>query len=355
MIIGLVTGLLTVGCTKKTFNSHQSNYPLAEDQGLNGKALEWLVADIEEGRYGSVRSLVIARNDEIVLEEYFTVYSRDDQQPIYGATSSVISALIGIARDQGLIASLDEPMLSYFAEYPNIENMDSWKQSITIRHLLGMTAGFEWNEIIPDSTNIFDIWLLADDQIKFVLDRPVVTEPGSQVKYNSGTSVLLSSILTKATGQTASDYAATNLFGPLGITDWTWEAVNDSVSNGGFGLHLRPLDFNKFGRLYLQQGYWDEAPVVSQEWVAVSTDSLGILSQLADINYGYLWWRYSSRMVHDGRLDSIGIYFATGYGGKTLWVIPYNNMVITLIAANGTDSWRSDAMLWEYLLRMIED
>ncbi|MEE9465567.1 MAG: serine hydrolase [Candidatus Neomarinimicrobiota bacterium] len=322
---------------------------------MNGKALEWLVNDIEEDRYGSVRSLIIARNDVVVFEEYFEGYTRDELQPIYSVTKSVISALIGIAHEQEQIASLDEPMLNYFPEYPNIENMDSWKQSITIRHLLGMTAGFEWNELeIPYSApaNIFNNWEDADDLVKFVLDRPMANEPGTQVTYNSGVSHLLSAILTKATGQLASDYAAANLFGPLEITDWTWERENESVSMGGFGLQLRPLDLTKFGRLYLQQGYWDDVPVITDEWAAVSTDSLGIMSEW--VNYGYQWWRYSSKTVETGLLDSMGIYFASGYGGKIVWVIPYYNMVINLMAANSDNYTLGEAMLWEYLLRMIE-
>ncbi|MCK4578918.1 MAG: serine hydrolase [Candidatus Marinimicrobia bacterium] len=347
--------LLAVSCSTKSFDSHQSNYPLAEDQGLNGKALEWLVEEIDVGRYGSVRSLVVMRNSEIVLEEYFEGYSRDTLQSIYSVTKSVISTLIGIAIDQGYDIQLDAPMLNYFTEYPDIQNMDAWKESITIRHLLSMSAGFDWNELdVPyaDSTNIFNAWDLAEDEIQFVLDRPVVAQPGAEMSYNSGLSQLLSIILTKETGQSASEFAAENLFNHLGITEWSWSALNDSVSNGGWGLKLRPVDMVKFGRLFLQQGYWDEAQVVPEEWVAVSTDSLGIMSIWT--NYGYQWWRYSSEMVEAGLLDSTGIYFASGYGGKIVWVIPYYNMVIVLIAANSDDYAKGEAMFWDYLLRIIE-
>ncbi|UCD37432.1 MAG: serine hydrolase [Fidelibacterota bacterium] len=353
---GLIVGLLLVACSPKTFDSeYQSDYPLAEEEGLNGKALEWLVQDIDEGKYGEVRSLVIMRNDRIVLEEYFRGYEQDDLQSLYSITKSVLSALFGIAFHQGYINSLDKPMLGYFDEYEPIQNVDSWKESITVEHLLSMSAGFDWNELgVPysDSANIFNLWEQAEDEIQFVLDRPVVNQPGTVVNYNSGLSQLLSMIFTKETGQSANDFAAANLFNHLGITEWSWSWYNESVSNGGWGLRLRPVDLVKFGQLYLQQGYYDGMQVIPEEWVATSTDSLGIMSVWT--NYGYQWWRYSSRMVEAGMLDSTGIYFGSGYGGQILWIIPYYNMVIATNAANGDNYVLGEAMLWEYLLRLVQ-
>jgi CubicO group peptidase (beta-lactamase class C family) len=355
-VAGFTTGLLLTACSPKAFDSeYQSDYPLAEEEDLNGKALEWLVKDIDEGKYGAVRSLVIMRNDRIVLEEYFEGYTQDSLQSLYSITKSVLSTLFGIAVDQGYIDLLDKPILDYFGEYESIQNLDSRKESITTRHLLGMSAGLDWNELdVPysDSSNIFNLWDQADDHIQFVLDRPVASEPGMAVKYNSGLSQLLSMILTKETGQSANDYAAANLFNHLGITNWYWSSLNDSVSNGGWGLRLRPVDLAKFGQLFLHQGYWDGVPVVPEDWVATSTDSLGIMSVWT--NYGYQWWRYSSRMVEAGMLDSAGIYFGAGRGGQILWIIPYYNMVIATTARNGDNYVLGESMLWEYLLRMVE-
>jgi CubicO group peptidase (beta-lactamase class C family) len=219
-----------------------------------------------------------------------------------------------------------------------------------------MSAGMDWNELgvsYSDTSNIFEQWDQAEDEIQFVLDRPLVNQPGTVVNYNSGLSQLLSIILTKNTGQSASDFAAENLFNHLGIEEWVWSSLNDSVSNGGWGLRLRPIDLAKFGQLYLQQGRWGNVQVVPEEWVATSTDSLGAMSIWA--NYGYQWWRYGSRTVEAGLLDSTGIYMGLGWGGQYLWVIPYYNMVVAVLASNGDDSLSDEAMLWDYLLRMIEE
>ncbi|MFC1583522.1 serine hydrolase [Candidatus Neomarinimicrobiota bacterium] len=142
ILAGLVSGWLTTACAPDTLDSeYQSDYPLAEEEGLNGKALEWLVEDIEEGDYGEVRSLVVMRNDRVVLEEYFQGYEQDDLHSLYSITKSVLSALFGIAVEQGYISSLDEKIWGYFDEYEPIPDTEMWKASITIRHLLSMSAG----------------------------------------------------------------------------------------------------------------------------------------------------------------------------------------------------------------------
>ena len=357
IIAGLAGVWLMTACAPDTLDSeYQSVYPLAEEEGLNGKALEWLVEDINDGDYGEVKSLVIMRNGRVVLEEYFEDNKRDSLLLIYSITKSVLSALYGIAMEQGYINSLDETIWSYFGSYGPVQNMDGIKATITIQHLLSMSAGLDWNELgIPfsDPSNTFVQWEQADDEIQFVLDRPLVTYPGTVVNYNSGLSQLLSVIFTESTGQAASEFAAEHLFSPLGIEDWSWSALNDSVSNGGWGLRLRPLDLAKFGQLYLQQGRWDDMQVVPEDWVATSTDSLGVMNIW--VNYGYQWWRYGSRMVAAGLLDSTGIYFGSGWGGQMLWIIPYYEMVVVLNAANGDDFTLGEAMLWDYLLRMIEE
>ncbi|UCH10726.1 MAG: serine hydrolase, partial [Fidelibacterota bacterium] len=198
---GLFGMLLLAACSTEAFdNEYQSDYPLAEEEGLNGKALEWLVQDITDGKYGEIRSLVIMRHDRVVLEEYFQDYNRDDLQSLYSLTKIVLSSVYVIAVYQGYFESLDQPMLDYFSEYESIANRNTWKESITVRHLLSMSAGLDWNELaVPyaDSTNIFNLWELAADEIKFVLDRPAIAEPGTVVNYNSGLSQLLSVIFTR--------------------------------------------------------------------------------------------------------------------------------------------------------------
>lgn len=352
---GLILAAFISSCTE-SFDDHQSNYPSAEVQGLNGKALEWLVDDIDAGTYGQIKSLVIMRNNQLVLEEYFNGASQSEQQTMYSVTKSVLSALFGIALSQGQIESLDEPMLNYFKEYDDIQNMNVWKEQITIRHLLGMSAGFEWNELdLPysDNANIYNLWNQAEDKIQFVLDRPVIAQPGTKTNYNTGLSQLLSIILTKCTGQSASDFAAENLFNHLEIMEWSWSAMNESVSNGGFGLRLTAIDMAKFGQLFLDQGSLDSLQVIPTEWVNISTDSLSAMNIWT--NYGYHWWSYSNRMVVSGLLNRSDIYYAAGFGGQILWIDPYYDMVMAVTSRNGDDYSRTEAILWDYLSNIVVD
>ena len=355
IISGMILATFACSCTE-SFEDHQSNYPLAEDQGLNGKALEWLVNDIDIGTYGQIMSLVIMRNNQLVLEEYFNSASQSEPQPMYSVTKSVLSALFGIALSQGQIESLDEPMLNYFQDYTDIQNMSAWKEQITIRHLLEMSAGFEWNELdLPYShdANIFNLWNQAEDEIQFILDQPLVAQPGTRTNYNTGLSQLLSIILTKSTGQSARDYAAENLFNHLGIMHWSWSAMNVSFSNGGFGLWLKPVDMAKFGQLFLDMGSLGSLPVIPAEWVDISTDSLGVMNIWT--NYGYHWWSYSSRMVAAGLLNRSNIYYASGYGGQILWIDPYYNMVIAVTSHNGDNYGLTENIMWDYLSNIVVD
>jgi CubicO group peptidase (beta-lactamase class C family) len=265
--------------------------------------LDSLVAAIDNGIYGEVHSVLIHRRDSLVFERYFDGYDRERRHAVYSVTKSVTSALIGIAIDRGDIAGVEEKMLKFFAHYPWIANLDSLKKSITLEHLLTMTAGFEWDEwTLPydhpdnDVTRMY----VSSDWVKYVLDLPMTDTPGARFVYNSGASMLLSAILTNVTGMSARDYAAAHLFGRMGITSWSWDAApnNPGMSIGGWGLRLRPIDMVEFGRLYLQEGQWDSDQIVPRQWVECSTEPYATIDQWTE--YGYQWWMYSDRIVDEG-------------------------------------------------------
>ena len=106
-----------------------------------------LVSKIENHQYGGeVHSLIIVKNDSIILEKYFNGYSRSTKHPLYSVTKSFLSTLIGICIQQGTIDSLNTRVLDFFPEYRStLAHYDSSKENITVRHLLTMTAGFSWD------------------------------------------------------------------------------------------------------------------------------------------------------------------------------------------------------------------
>ena len=163
---------------------------------------------------------------------------------------------------QGKIKGLDAKLLSFFPEYSHIRNMDEKKQSITLENVLTMTTGLEWNElstpytigIFPNFKNDMIRMLFSRDYIKYVLNQPMASDPGTEWLYNSGSLDLLSGIITNTTGQSAEDFAADNLFHPMGITDWAWVKGPKDISETGAGLSLHPADMAMFGYLYLKKG-----------------------------------------------------------------------------------------------------
>jgi CubicO group peptidase (beta-lactamase class C family) len=310
------------------------------------------VSQIENQRYGEVHSLIIAENDTIIFEKYFNHYSREERHSLYSVTKSFTSALIGICIAEGYIDSIGMSVLDFFPEYKNsIENNDLLKEKITIRDLLTMTAGFEWDEWTTsynDPDNDVIKLIQSTDWIKYVLDRPMSHAPGTYVTYNSGVSHILSGIITKVTGQPAREFARDNLFTPLGINAWDWDNRPGGVSIGGWGLSLRPVDMIRFGQLYLKNGLWNGVQIIPGNWIDESIMPHYKMNHWCD--YGYQWWSYGENMQSVG---ARGIFFAAGRGEQYIWVIPDHNAVVVCTGWNDGQSLL-EHVLWDYVLKALD-
>ncbi len=284
-----------------------------------------LTARLSAGEFGLVSSLLIVHNDSLEYEEYFLEMRRGRAHRIYSVTKSVTSALIGIALDEGLIPDLDMALLDFFPEYASVNNMDPRKGRITLRHVLQMRAGFEWDEwSVPytSSSNPVSHLSGSSDWMKFMLDLPMAHEPGSFFRYNSGCTMLLSGILRNVTGMTAEEYARVKLLDPLGIESYRWEYGPDNITNTGWGLHLTPRDMLRFGQLYLHQGKWEGENIVSEAWIEESTERYTVFS--SDGGYGYQWWVMNTSLDGDRGL----VPYADGWGNQYIFVIPQLDMVV---------------------------
>jgi CubicO group peptidase (beta-lactamase class C family) len=318
--------------------------------------LDSLVTAIESNVYGVVHSVLILREDSLVFERYFNGYHRERLQEVFSVTKSVTSTLIGIAVERGEIAGVDERILQFFPQYPVIANLDSLKEDITLEHLLTMTAGLEWDEwSLPYTHPANDVnqMYVSTDWLKYVLDLPMTDSPGTRFVYNSGASMLLSAILTRATGLSARDYAAAHLWGRVGVTSWEWDPAprNPGLSIGGWGLHLRPIDMLAFGRLYLHEGRWGDQQVVARAWVESSTRSHAVISEWYE--YGYQWWTYSDRIVDEGLIGVNDISLAVGRGGQYIWVVPHYDLVVVSTAWNDNNGKYSSPMFFRYIIPAV--
>jgi CubicO group peptidase (beta-lactamase class C family) len=291
-----------------------------EEQGMDSAALAKL---IEFGARRSFDSLLIVRHGKIVLDAYYAPYVADIPHAVYSATKAVIGTLAAIALRDGLLDDTNHPLLAFFADR-SVANVDDKKRAITLQSLLDMTSGIDWREPLigrPDSAIEME---RSPDWIKFILDRPVSTNPGEIFNYDSGNPHLVSGILTRLTGMSASDYAKARLFGPLGIDVWNWRHDPQGVSTGGYGLALQPRDMAKIGYLYLRQGEWEGKPLLPPAWVekvSHATVNMNTAFEPA-LRYSNFFWALPEQQV----------YMADGYHCQLIMVYPALDIVAVTTA-----------------------
>ncbi|HZS06617.1 MAG TPA: serine hydrolase [Blastocatellia bacterium] len=285
-----------------------------EAQGIDS---DKLAEAIEQARGGGVNihSLLIVRNGYLVAEAYFHPYDGKSPHDLASVTKSITTTLVGLAIEQGKIRSVGQPALSFFPGHM-IANRDERKERITVEHLLTMSSCLDCKSKGGEPT----LWDMHQEKnwAQFMLDLPMVGEPGSNFVYCSGGMHLLSTIISQTTGMTAHDYAKQRLFGALGIRETIWPADPQGTSHGFGNLHLFPRDMAKIGWLFLNQGRWDGKQVVPAEWVATATRRHIKTGNPRD--YGYGWW------IHPE--GSVIPFEASGRGGQQISVVPSKNAVI---------------------------
>jgi CubicO group peptidase (beta-lactamase class C family) len=353
-----MTGININACQSKTFQPCQEETPQdkyaidalpgsdTSPYELDEERLAELVNLIEAGGFGNMHSLIIIHNDSLILEEYFMGWTRHMRHSCFSATKSLTSALIGIVIDQGKLNGVDEKLLSFFPEYDDVANLDARKESITLKNVLTMSAGFTWDEWSTpygSSENDSDKMRQSSDWIKYVLDLPISDNPGTKFVYNTGCTLLLSGIIANKTGQSAEEFAKENLLNALGITNWEWLTGPNEITNTGWGLFLHPVNMAMFGYLYLKNGLLNGEQVVSEDWVNEST------SNHID-PYGYQWWMMPNALV-EVYPEAESAYYAVGYGGQYIFVLPNLNMVVVFTAENYvTDTEFAFNILYAYIL-----
>jgi len=322
------------------------------EQGMNSRKLDQMKNFIVEYNYDKdLDSVLVIRNGYIVLEMYpsyldygFTTipkYNENMTHILHSVTKSFTSALIGIAIQQGLIEGVNQKVVDFFPSR-TIENLDSRKQNMTLKHLLTMTTGFEWDEWsypYTDSRNMLIQMINSGDAVQFMLNRPMLSNPGEEWIYCTGASHLLSAILTQVSGYRALQFAREFLFGPLGIARAFWPPDSQGINYGGSELRITPRAMAKFGFLYLNNGTWDGQQIVPADWVINST-----IPHFNLASYGYQWWLN----------PSAGLYHANGVYGQEIFIVPNQNLVVVFTGdfKNGNPEYQ---LLFNYILPAVTD
>jgi CubicO group peptidase (beta-lactamase class C family) len=340
-----------------------------ESVGLDGARLCGIRARLKEME-ADVHAVVIVRHGKLVFEQYFSGYDEPwDQgggQHTFNATTkhdmrsaskSVVSLLVGIAIDRKLIASADEPVVKFFPEHAAVESA-GWDQ-ITLRHLLTMSSGMQWDENRgwDDPKNDEPHLGNETDPIRYVLSKPVAKPPDALWTYNGGGTDLLGNILERVSGKPLEVFAREVLFQPLGISDVEWKNYpqNKKVAAAA-GLRIRPRDAAKIGQLLLNRGAWDGKPIVSADWIEQSIkprfQAVGYFSGL--FFYGQQWWL--GRSISEG--TEVKWISAMGSGGQRIFIVPDRDLVVMTTSGLYFRAHQGDGaldMLTNFILPSVRD
>ncbi|MBX2802039.1 MAG: beta-lactamase family protein [Myxococcales bacterium] len=342
-----------------------------EEQGVSSTVLVAMMehlARVQRRRPSAlVDSITVVRHGHVVADLYPTPhFPPHTKHVIHSCTKSIVSSLVGIALQQGLIDSVHAPVL------PLLGRSDSGPLSrLTLQHLLTMQTGLRSRDsFLYGWHGLFEM-MRTDAWTSHILALPSDASPGARFDYSNMSSYLLSAVLAHTTGTDVLTFARRHLFDPLGIEDVRWERSPEGIHIGWARMWLRPHDMAKVGQLYLDQGRWQGRQVVPRDWVRASTtrharprryvyvrDADGRPDYLASggswmfanlvrpfsQGYGYQWW-----------LGKRGVYTALGVNGQYIMVAPRHDLVAVFTSKlTGTDVFLPARLLFRFVLPAIQ-
>ncbi|MCB9329720.1 MAG: serine hydrolase [Lewinellaceae bacterium] len=281
-----------------------------DDYNFNTTALDSAIQNA--AALSDFYALLVVRDGHLIVEKYYDGHTSSSLFQLRSITKNVTSALTGIALEEGLIPGVDVRLKEF---YPGL--ISGGKDSIRLRDMLNMTSGLEWDEdqeINPITEN------KIPNSVEYLLSRDLSSTPSAEFNYNSLSTHVVGDILSKKTGQQLSQYAETKLFEPLNIRTYAWQRDPEGRNWGGFGLQLRARDMAKFGLLYLNDGLWDGAQVVPENWVQAAVIPQIQVPNSSVTGYSYQWWTSSGL--------SSAIYYGSGYGGQGLFIVPDKKLIV---------------------------
>jgi CubicO group peptidase (beta-lactamase class C family) len=272
-----------------------------------------------------MHSLLVSDRGQLSFEYYAPGQHAARPGNIKSVSKSIISTLVGIAIDRRLIAGVNEPIARWFPELR--KDPDKRKQAITIEDMLTMRSGLE-----STSGEEYGPWVRSGNWVRHALNRPMVSDPGTSMEYSSGTSHVLSAILTKATRRSTYEFAADALAKPLGISLAAWPRDPQGIYFGGNEMLMTPRQMIALGELYLNEGRARGKQVVSSRWVHDSCDPRTRSRWDSDREYGYGWWSQD--------FGGHRACFAWGFGGQYVFVFRDLGLVVAVTSSTAASDER---------------
>lgn len=315
---GVRIRLLITACASLVAVSPATPRPIAAAQAEEASHAEDVARALQDAAAAAdelprLYSLLVHWRGELVFERYYNGRQASRPANIKSASKSIISALVGIAIERGLITGVRQKIADFFPEQLAAEEHAA-KRVITVENLLTMRSGLR-----STSNRYYGAWVQSRNWVQHALGRPLMTLPGLYMEYSTGNTHLLSAILTRASGTSTWQFAQNALADPLGMTLARWPQDPQGIYFGGNDMLLTPRQMVAFGRLYLNGGRLDGRQVVPADWVATSIVPR-TRSPISGREYGYGWWIR--------RLAGHETFYAWGYGGQYIFVVPDLDLVV---------------------------
>lgn len=318
-----------------------------------------LVEMERDGRVYGLHALLVARGGKVLFEHYGRgedeAWGRKLGQITFAPTvlhdlrsvsKSIVGMLYGIALADGKVPPPEAKLYEQFPEYADLAKQPG-RERLTVAHVLSMTLGFEWDELtIPygDPRNSEIAMELSTDRYRYVLDRPMVDEPGVKWTYNGGCTALLGRLITKGTGDKLPDYARRVLFDPMALGPTEWSNGLKGEAAAASGLRMRAPDLLRIGQMVLAGGAWQGRQIVSAKWLEQSTARVVVID--GPFGYGRHWYL----LTPPAGAKTIS---AIGWGGQRLFIMPGLDLVVAMNCGNYSRPGIEQRRVADILLREL--
>ena len=281
---------------------------------------------------GRVSALLVLKQGSIAFEKYFMGNDENTRWMSMSVVKSIAATLVGAAIKDGHIQSIDDPVTQYLPQF-----VGTAYEGVTVKHLLQMASGVQWNETYTDASSDRRAMLEAQiaqksgEILTLMASLPRVAEPGTRYNYSTGETQLVGALVAAATGTTVSDYLSQKIWSRVGMesdASW-WLDAPDGLEIGGSGLSATLRDYGRFGLFLLNNGAVNGESVLPDGWVKAASSPQMINGKKVD--YGYMLWPLGNKS-----------YAAVGIFGQFIYVDPLRDLVVVMWGATPKPEPKSD-------------
>ena len=311
--------------------------------------IKTLKANIDADVFKHITGVVVVKNGQLLVEEYFNGSGRDSLHDVRSVGKSFTSTLAGMALRDGYLKSTKQT-LGEFYDLRQFGNYSADKEKVSLEELLTMTSGFYGDDDDGGSPGQEENMYPTDNWVKFTLDLPMnIQKYQGHWHYFTAGMILLGDVLNKSVPGGLETYASNGLFKPLGITNYTWQYTPQKVVNTAGGIQMNALDFAKYGQLYKNGGLWQGKQILPADWVKQTFTRHKAITGRTNEYYGYLFWNKTYRV--NGK--DYETFYCAGNGGNSIFIFKDQPLVVVITAtAFGAiyGHTQVDRMMEQYIL-----